>query len=198
MTYDNRAAPVHDSVLLANMGIVLVSNEVSLLAQPRGPAIDGVPAAGAVFPRVLSTQFEQVAGVGRSFWRLHRCTVAFLMYVDLVQSSWFVVVPPQIVTPLALRWDCRLTDKTVLEPSLRLAGSFQSLPNCSPEDAIDRIPPIDGSHFILDPCRSWFSLQAFMHMNGRAHPCAIDDILFDQHEPNLKYVLPKVRMTNSI
>jgi hypothetical protein len=96
--FDNYGpAPVPPPVLIANMGIDLISNGSSLLARPKGPPIEGVLSAGTYFPRIPSRQIEQAAGLGRAYWRRHHRTAVFLFYVDLRKASWLIFVPPQMV-----------------------------------------------------------------------------------------------------
>lgn len=174
-------------------------HEQKLLVQPRNPK-DRFRFACKTFtlPKISSSLLERMGGIARAFWRRYQRSLTILLYLNIKSQDWRALVPPQIVSPNAVRCDCCFAGFEPPGEAYRLAGSLRSLPCDSTEDARSTVSPIDGFHLVMDPQRRWLSVLAFLCIEGVVLPAAADQVVSDDYAPQINALLPRISWADEL
>jgi hypothetical protein len=69
-------------------------------------------------------------------------------------------------------------------PQLRLAGTFRTAPQLTPDQLAADLPPLDGVHLYLHR-DGWLTLSSFLMLGGVTHAISPDSVIADALDPDL-------------
>lgn len=184
-------SPIDAGKLPANAGIKLRRRGTTLLAFPQLPEGKGdMPVPPFELPQIYSSVIERAGGVCRAFFRLHRKSLCFLLYLDLNKRLWMDVPPPQFCSLENIRFNAGFGINQPPPDHYRLAGTLRSLPDSTEEtamEAVNRTPAVHGLHLVFDPASAWLKFHAFLFTEERGlERVAPGQVVLDEAEEYLR------------
>ena len=175
--YNLSEIPMHDSfeypaVQQLPLGIVLHRVEDGLITVPldtNGFADSSSPSFE--LPNLPAQLLQDMFAVGRTFWKLERCAMSFLLLIDINTKAWSSIIPPQRCGSAWVRHAVTVDLMSSLPATYRIAGSVATgveLP--TKEEASCTLPGFDGIHLIVDVTDGWGAVRFFERTVGDVMP----------------------------
>ena len=154
------------------LGIVLHRVEDDLITVPldnNGFVDSSVPSFE--LPDLPAQLLQDLFAVGRTFWRLERCAMSFLLLIDINTKTWSSIIPPQRCSSAWVRHAVSADSLSSLPETYRISGSVViGVESPAFEQANCTLPGFDGVHVVVDLSDGWGTVRFFERTVGDAMP----------------------------
>jgi hypothetical protein len=128
---------------------------------------------------------------GQRFWNQRQRCMAALLLIDVRFHRWTLRLPRQRCGSDAASWTNSAEDLVPLAPTLRLAGSFQTL--AGPQFPEDLVPSVAGFHFMLS-LTARCPLRAFVLQGGDLKSVEPSAVLANDWAEVLEEAMPRLHL----
>jgi hypothetical protein len=116
---------------------------------------------------------------------LHGRCGLWALYLDTAPPhAWHFYLPPQLCTSDGMTANLSYPGCQVPGPHLRLAGTFRTATQVTPDQLSADLPPVDGVHLYLHR-DAWLTLSAFLVIGGAPHAVSPHNVVADALDQEL-------------